>query len=85
MRIVGQVSERHFTLRDGRAVGIATTADHVVIEVQDLTNSIYIHASVEELERAILWCKTKASSVPCGCKNHEDGRSLPGEFTAEES
>ena len=42
---------------EGRAVGIRDAAQQIIIEVQDLSRTVYIKCSFEELERVYLWCK----------------------------
>lgn len=67
---------------EGRAVAIATNYEHVIMEIQDLTQTIYIHVDRKELERVLNFCKTmdQLRNVECGCKN-----DLPNEFISEKT
>lgn len=51
---------------DGRPIGIRTRksgGSDVTIEVQDLTHTVYIHATFEEIERVYQWCKGDSSVI----------------------
>lgn len=62
MKVVGSGNDdktmRPYTFEmEGRAVGINDPTREVIIEVQDLTHTVHIHATFAELERVYQFCK----------------------------
>ena len=62
MRIVGSGNDddsmRPYKFEmDGLAVGINDPTREVIIEVQDTTHTVHIHATFAELERVYQFCK----------------------------